>query len=84
MQGNAGRAGWTQRRRWRRQSRPTEDIIMGAPAGYDNSAVADAVARCIPKPDPLAMELCACACAGPPAWVDSMLEELATVLVVTP
>lgn len=57
---------------------------MGAPAGYDDSAAAAAVARCIPKPDPLAMELCACACAGPPMWVDLMLEELAALLVVTP
>lgn len=52
---------------------------MGAPADYEDSAAA---ARCFPKPDPLALELCACA--GPPAWVDPTLEELTASLVVTP
>lgn len=33
-----------------------------------------------PKPDPLVLELCMGK--GPPAWVDSMLEELATLLVL--
>jgi hypothetical protein len=55
---------------------------MGAPADYEDSAAAAAAARCFPKPDPLALELCACA--GPPAWVDPTLEELTASLVVTP
>jgi hypothetical protein len=79
IQGTAGRAGGTRRRRWQHRSKPTGGIIMGAPADYEDSAAA---ARCFPKPDPLALELCACA--GPPAWVDPTLEELTASLVVTP
>jgi len=40
-----------------------------------------AAAACFPEPDPLVLE--PCAGAGPPAWVDPMLEELTASLVVS-
>ena len=40
-----------------------------------------AAAACFPEPDPLVLE--PCAGAGPPAWVDPMLEELTASLVAT-
>jgi hypothetical protein len=60
------------------------DISLGASADYDDNTAtaAAAAARCFPEPDPLALELCACE--GPPAWVDTMLKELAASLVVSP
>ena len=56
------------------------DISLGAPAGCTDNASTAAAALCFFEPDPLVLELCASS--GSPAWVDPMLEELATSLVV--
>jgi hypothetical protein len=57
------------------------DANLGVPADYAATSAA-AVARCFPRPDPPVVELCACE--GPLAWVDPMLEKLAASLVVSP
>jgi hypothetical protein len=51
------------------------------PANYDDDDAAVPATHCFPEPDSLALELCACA--GSPAWVDPMLEELAALLIVS-
>jgi len=61
------------------------DINLSVLANYDdNAATTAATAACyFPKPDPLALDLCACTC-WLATWVDPMLEELTTSLIVHP
>lgn len=54
---------------------------MGASADYNDNDATAAAACYFPEPDMLALELCVCA--GPPVWVDLMLEELAASLVMS-
>jgi len=56
------------------------DISLCAPIGCTEKASTVAAALCFFEPDPLVLELCACS--GSPTWVDPMLEELATSLIV--
>lgn len=58
------------------------DISMDTPADYTDNDGTSVAAHCFPVPDPLALELCASASAGPPTWVNPMLEELTASLVV--
>jgi hypothetical protein len=83
-EGLTGGVSRTRQIRWRRRSEPARGVSFGAPAGCDGNVAAAAAARCFPasEQDPLALELWACS--GPPAWIDPMLEEFATSLVVSP
>jgi hypothetical protein len=53
----------------------------GASIDYADTAGPFAAVHCSPEPDPLVLELCMSV--GPPMWVDPMLEELDTLLVVS-
>jgi hypothetical protein len=50
-------------------------------ADYADNAATSSAARFSPESDPLAVTLCEGA--GPPAWVDQMLDELGASLVVS-
>jgi hypothetical protein len=54
---------------------------VAVPTDHTNNATISAVVHCFPKPDPLLLELCASA--GPPTWVDPVLEEIVVSLVVS-
>jgi hypothetical protein len=58
---------------------PVGDVSMGTPADFTDNDNA-AAAHYSPEPDPLVLELCAGK--GPPSWVNPMLEEHATSLVL--